>query len=191
MIGRMRKEYASLRRRTFLAPVWIFALAGLAALAAAAWAVNAASTTLVVVIRHAEKTSEAGDDPPLSAAGVERAGRLAAMLGGQGRALAIDAIFVTQWQRSVATARALAVRLGVPVITLPADDLAGLERRILADYRGQRVLVVAHADSAPAIAGRFAGTGALAPLRADEYGTIYVIAVPRWGRPVLWRLAFP
>ena len=150
----MRKEYASLRRRMFLTPVWILVVGGAIAIAVAAWTVLAASTTLVVVVRHAEKTSEAGADPPLSAAGLERAARLAALFatapGGQG----VDAIFVTQWRRTDETARPLATRSGIPVVALPADDLAALERRILEGYRGRRVLVIGHADTVPQIVRR-------------------------------------
>ena len=191
MIGRMHKEYASLRRRTFLAPVWIFALLGLLALGIAVWAVTAASTTAIIVMRHAERASDPGLDPPLTASGIERAERLAAMLGGASGDYVIDAIFVTQWQRTAATARPLAIKLQVPVITLPAEDLAGLERRIYSEYRGRRVLVIAHSDSVPEIAARLSGKSGLPPIAADEYGTVYVIAVPRWGRPLLWRLKLP
>jgi broad specificity phosphatase PhoE len=191
MIDRMYKEYASLRRRTFLAPVWLFALAGFAGLALLVWAVTAASTTIIVVMRHAEKVADGTDDPALSAAGVERAGRIAAIFGAHGRDGTVDAIFVSQYQRSAATARPLAVETGVPVVTVPADDLRELERRIFDGYRGRRVLVVAHSDSVPEIVRRLSGQSRVAPIAADEYGTVYVIAIPRWGHPALLRVTLP
>jgi broad specificity phosphatase PhoE len=187
----MRKEYASLRRRPFLAPVWILGLAAVLGLAVAAWAVLGASTTLVVVTRHAEKAADGSADPPLSAAGLERAGRLAAILGTGPKGLAIDAIFVTQWQRTAATAQPLAARLGVPVIKLADDDLAGLKARILGEYRGKRVLVIAHSDTVGAIV-RELGRGADAPAIGEvEYGAAYVIAIPRWNRPTVLGLVLP
>jgi broad specificity phosphatase PhoE len=187
----MQKEYRSLRRRPFLAPVWIFALAAVLALAAAAWAVYAASTTLVVVMRHAEKAAGAGDDPPLSAEGVARAERLATTFGVQDGPRAIDAIFVTDKLRTAQTARMLATRLGAPVVILPAGDLAELERRIFDQYRGKRVLVVAHSNTVPAIVARLADGGAFPPIADDEYGTAYVVAVPRWSRPAVLRIQLP
>ena len=175
----------------FLMPVWILAVGGAIAVAVAAWAVLAASTTLVVVVRHAEKTSEAGADPPLSAAGLERAARLAALLaaapGGQG----VDVIFVTQWRRTDETARPLATRSGIPVIALPADDLGELERRILGGYRGHRVLVIGHADTVPQIVRRLGRGGTGAALDAGDYGAAYVVALPRWGNPNVLRLSLP
>ena len=67
----MRKQYASLRRRPLLAPVWLAALGGLVVVAIGFWLVSAASTTMVFVVRHAEKQTMNPDDkdPPLAPAG--------------------------------------------------------------------------------------------------------------------------
>lgn len=185
----MQKEYRSLRRRPFLAPVWIFALLAALALASAAWAVHAASTTLVVVTRHAEK-ADAGDDPPLSLDGLARAERLGSTFG-SARGGAVDAIFVTDRRRTSDTARPLATRLGVPVITLPAAELDGLCRRILDEYRGKRVLVIAHSNTVPEIVKRLAAGGDYPAIAENEYGTAYVVAVPRWSRPSVLRMQLP
>lgn len=186
----MQKEYRSLRRRPFLAPVWILALLAAFALAIAAWAVYAASTTLVVVTRHAEK-AEGGDDPPLSAEGLARAERLGAIFGADRTAPTIDVVFVTDRRRSGDTARPLAARLGVPVITLPADDLDGLRRRIFAEYRGRHVLVVAHSNTVPQIVKSLADGGDYPAIAETEYGTAYVVAIPRWSRPAVLRVRLP
>ena len=191
MIGRMRKEYASLRRRPFLAPVWILSIGAIVALAIAAWAFQAATTTIVVVIRHADKVADGTDDPPLSPAGVERAARLAALLGGGSAEVGINAIFVTQYRRTIATAEPLATLRKIPVIPLKDDDLAGLEARIEHEYRGGRVLVVAHSDTVPQIVKRLGGKGDVPEIASTEYGTVYVIAIPRWNRPTVLRLALP
>ncbi len=191
MIPAMQKEYRSLRRQPFLAPVWIIGLSVAFALLVAAWAVYAASTTMIVVTRHAEKATGAGEDPPLSAEGVARAERLAAVFGAAGQPGAIDAIFVTDRARTAQTARPLATRLAVPVIILPADDLATLQHRIFAEYRGRRVLVIAHSNTVPEIVRRLAAGGDYPPLGDGEYGTAYVVAVPRWSRPAVLRMQLP
>ena len=191
MISVMRKEYASLRRRPFLTPVWILALVAVLGLGVAARGVLEASTTLVVVTRHAEKAADGGADPPLAPAGLERAARLAAIFGSSPKGLAIDAIFVTQWQRSGATAKPLAARLGVPVIALNDDDIAGLKARILGEYRGRRVLVIAHRDTVGAIVHALAGGAESPPVGEVEYGAAYVIAIPRWSRPTVLGVALP
>jgi phosphohistidine phosphatase SixA len=190
-MGRMQKEYASLRRRPFLTPVWIFALLGLLSLGAAAWAVREASTTLVVVMRHAEKLPDAVADPALSPAGLERAQRLVALLGDVPRELAVDAVCVTQWQRTASTGLPLATRLGIPVIPVAAEDLAGLEARIRHEYRGRRVLVIAHSDSVPEIVADLSKGAKVPPIAEREYGTAYLIAIPRWSRPSVLAMRLP
>jgi 2,3-bisphosphoglycerate-dependent phosphoglycerate mutase len=187
----MRKEYASLRRRPFLAPVWILTFWAIVALGVAAWVVHAATTTVVVVVRHADKANDGTDDPPLTPAGVERAARLAGVLGTGGPTLGIDAIFISQYRRSAATAEPLAAKLGIPVIKVPADDLKTLEHRVRSDFHGQRVLVVAHSDTIPEIVKALGGGVVVPELDASDYGTAYVIAIPRWNRPTVLRLALP
>lgn len=191
MIASMYKEYASLRRRPFLTPVWMFAIGAVLALGAAAWVLREASTTIVVVMRHAEKVVETGADPSLSAEGLDRARRLASAFGTVPKEYAIDAVFVTQWQRTAATGLPLATRLGIPVIPIVDKDLAGLEDRIRHEYRGQRVLVVAHSDTVPLIV-KALGQGAVVPeIGEAEYGAAYVVAIPRWSRPTVLALRLP
>jgi broad specificity phosphatase PhoE len=186
----MKKEYRSLRRQPFLAPVWIFGSAAAVALVAAVWAVYAASTTLVIVTRHAEQMGGGGTDPELAAAGVARAERLGAVFG-NARDHAVDVVFVTQLRRTAQTARPLATRLNVPVIILPADDVATLEQRILDEYRGKRVLVIGHSNTVPQIVATLADADDVPPMAHDDYATAYVVAVPRWARPALLRLQLP
>jgi len=191
MIGVMYKEYASLRRRPFLTPVWLFVIAGVLTLAAGLWAVREASTTLVVVMRHAEKVADATADPSLSVEGLDRARRLASEFGTVAKEYAIDAVFVTQWQRTAATGLPLATRLGIPVIPIVDRDVAGLDERIRHEYRGQRVLVIAHSDTLPAIV-KALGQGAVVPALGDgEYGTAYLVAMPRWSRPTVLAFRLP
>lgn len=187
----MRREYASLRRRPFLTPVWILSIGAVLWLGFAAWAVYAATSTIVVIVRHADKVNDATDDPPLSPAGVERAGRLAALLGGGPPGFGIDAIVVSQYQRSAATAQPLVAARGIPVVKLPADDLKTLERRVRNDYRGKRVLIIAHSDTVPELVAALGEVKQVPPIDAGEYGTAYVIAMPRFGRPTVLRLTLP
>ena len=187
----MRKEYASLRRRPFLAPVWILTFLAAVSLLVAGWAVHVATTTVVIVIRHAEKASDGTADPALTSDGLGRAARLAGLLGSGTAGTGIDAIFVTQFRRSRETAQPLAVQRAIPVVTLPADDVAGLEQRIESEFSGRRVLVVAHTDTIPEIVRRLGQSAAPAPIAEDEFGTAYLIAIPRWGKPSVLRLSLP
>ena len=64
---------------------------------------------LVLLVRHAEKAAEPTDDPPLTAAGAERAQALATALHDAG----VTAIITTQLRRTPATALPLATARGL------------------------------------------------------------------------------
>jgi broad specificity phosphatase PhoE len=186
----MRKEYASLRRRPFLAPVWLAALAGALIIALGIWLASAASTTTVFVMRHAEKAETPAEDPPLSPAGEARALELAQHFGRAPKTLGFDSIIVTELRRTQETVRPLANRLGIPVIVVPASDPDQAARRALDENRGGRVLIVGHSNTVPAIVEELSGEE-VPEMSELEYGIVYVVAVPRFSRAAVTRFDFP
>ncbi|MEX0735313.1 MAG: phosphoglycerate mutase family protein [Steroidobacteraceae bacterium] len=186
----MRREYANLRRRPLLAPVWIAALAGVLFIALAFWILSVASTTTVFVMRHAEKATVPPEDPPLSQAGEARALELAQQYGRAPKGLRLDAIIVSEFRRTQDTVRPLANRLGIPVIVVPASDPARAAERALDENRGGRVLIVGHSDTVPDIVQELSGEE-VGPMRETEYGIVYLVAVPRFSRAAVTRLDLP
>lgn len=187
----MKKAHTELRRRPLLTPVWLSAIAVLAAVSLGAWFLSSLATTTVVVVRHAEKELGTIDDPPLSQAGEQRAQLLARMFGereGPGR---IAAIFASDTLRCQLTAAPLAARLRIEVTTMKdARDVEGLARQIHKSYRGQRVLVVGHSNTVSEIV-RAVSHGIRVPAMGDsEYSTIYVITVPTVGPSSVLRLTY-
>jgi broad specificity phosphatase PhoE len=190
----MTKDHVTFQRRPFLTPIWLTALA--AALACgfavfAAWVWLTAGSTTVIVIRHAEKDlSVSATEPPLTHAGEARAARLAQMFG-DGQVLGhVDAIYVSPALRNRLTAAPLAARLGLQVTVAPADDPRGLARRMLREHRGGRVLIVGHSDTVPQIVAALCGCSKIPEIGAEEYGTMYIISVPRIGHANLLRLNY-
>jgi broad specificity phosphatase PhoE len=186
----MHKEYANLRRRPLLAPVWLAALAAVFIVALAVWLLASASTTTIIVMRHAEKAALPAEDPPLSLAGEGRAQELAHVLGQAPAEFRIQGIFVSEFRRTQETVRPLANRLGVPVIVIPAADTALVADRARADYRGGRVLIVGHSNTVPEIVEKLSGQKVPA-MAESEYGIVYVVALPRFSRASVTRFDFP
>ena len=186
----MHKEFASLRRRPLFAPVWLAALAAAFAVALAIWLLASASTTTILVMRHAEKAALPAEDPPLSMAGEGRAQELAHVLGEAPAEFRIQGIFVSEFRRTQETVRPLANRLGVPVIVVPAADTALVVERARDEYRGGRVLIVGHSNTVPEIVERLSGRNI--PVMAEsEYGIVYVVSLPRFSRASVTRFDFP
>jgi broad specificity phosphatase PhoE len=186
----MRKEYASLRRRPLLAPVWLAALAAALVVALAIWLLASASTTTIIVMRHAEKAALPAEDPPLSMAGEGRAQELAHVLGEAAAEFRIQGIFVSEFRRTQDTVRPLANRLGVPVIVVPAADVSLVADRALDEYRGGRVLIVGHSNTVPEIVEKLSGQK-VPPMAESEYGIVYVVSLPRFSRASVMRFDFP
>lgn len=187
---------ANLQRRPFLAPIGLLAVAASAALVmllAAAWVVwllATSASTLVIVVRHAPQV-QGGQlaDPPLAAEGEARAAALARALGAEANRLA--AIYVTPDLRSRSTVAPLARDLGlVPQVVSAGADSRALAKRVLRAHGGQTVLIVGHAGTVPAIVAAFGGRMELPAMAEADFDLMYVIAVPRIGRPRVLRLRY-
>jgi broad specificity phosphatase PhoE len=190
----MKRDHVSFQRRPFLTPIWLSALAALVALSFAiffVWIWSTAGATTVVVIRHAEKDlSQNAADPPLSAAGEARAALLARMFGDARAVGHLDAIFVTPPLRNRLTAAPLAARLGISEAVVPSEDAKGAAYRALHEHRGERVLIVGHSDTVPKIVSALSGNAQIPEMGDQEYGTMYIVTIPRVGRAIVLRLNY-
>jgi broad specificity phosphatase PhoE len=186
---------ASLQRRPFLAPIGLFAIMAMAVvlvLLAAAWLLVTSPSTTIIVVRHAEKVLEGGpgSDPPLTARGEERAQLLARLFGDTRLQQHIDAIYTSAALRNRATAAPLAAKLGITPEVVPQDDAHALARRLLREHPGGRILVVGHVDTIPPIVEALSGVSQMPPIADMDYGTIYVVMVPRVGRAAILTMSY-
>ncbi len=152
-------------------------------------AYRSATTTIVVLARHAEKEAGSIQDPPLSAEGEQRAQRLAQMFG-QGSGVGhLDAIYVSDARRTQQTAAPLAERLGKQPIVIPAADIKGTAARVLHDHAGGVVLIIGHSNTVPALIRELSGIE-VPPMGADEYDTLYVVSIPSFGHARMLRMQY-
>ena len=186
----LRKTTGNLKRKPFLTPVWLAGFAAVIVLSFATWLWGKADSTTVIVIRHAEKELTGGPDTALSAAGEARAAQLARMFGDPAAAGHLSAIYVSPLVRSRMTAAPLAAALHIQPVEMPPEDPKALVRRLFKDHSGGRVLIVAHADTVPLIVSLLSGEAAGPELAADDYGTMFIVTVPRIGRANVLHLNF-
>jgi len=177
------------RQSTFLAPIWLAMLAAIALGVASLALYSRASTTTIILVRHAEKQLGSIADPPLTQEGDERAQHLARLFGERAAPGAVQAIYATATRRAQATAAPLAARLGLAVVTAN-DAPAALARRVRRENHGGVALVVGHSNTIPAIAAALASRSDMPAMSEEEFGTIYVVSVPDLGRASILRLAY-
>jgi broad specificity phosphatase PhoE len=189
----MTRDYVSLQRRPFLTPIWLTVIGAVLAvglLGFSAWVWATAPSTTVVVIRHAEKVLDGSPDPKLDPAGEARAELLARMFGDSHSIGCVSAIYVSPTQRNRLTAAPLAARLGLTPVVLDSVDSKGLAHRVLREHVGGRILVVGHRDTVPDIVEALSGIKQVPPIGEDEYGTMYIVSVPRIGRANVLRVTY-
>lgn len=140
----------------------------------------------VFVVRHAEKASDSNDPPvPLSAAGSERARRLASLLRDAG----VSAIYSTDTVRTRETAEPLAKLLRLETRLYSATgsdgkvDPAPLVRRLASENSADVVLVVGHSNT---IAPLLSALGAKETIEigAGDYDNLFLL-IPRSSSPSL------
>ena len=179
------------RRRTFLAPLWLLAMIGVFMLAMAFAYWNSATTTTIVVVRHAEKQVGAISDAPLSPQGEVRASRLAQMFGDNELFGRVGKVYVTNTRRTQQTAAGLAQRLGLsPNIIDAKIDSHELARRVLRENRGGRALIVGHSNTVPEIVAALARANNVPPMGEEEFDTVYVVTVPTIGKVSVLRMKY-
>jgi broad specificity phosphatase PhoE len=182
------------RRRTFLAPLWLtwlLAMGVLAALVGSFVYWHSATTTTIVLVRHAEKELGSISDAPLSPEGEQRADRLAAMFGDAEPFGRVRRIYVTNMRRTQQTALRLSQRLGINSEVVDSKADAGeLARRVLKENRGSRALIVGHSNTVPDIVKALTGAKDVPPIGEDEYGTLYVVTVPSVGPATVLRMKY-
>ncbi|MDB6044188.1 MAG: hypothetical protein JWM63_2739 [Gammaproteobacteria bacterium] len=164
-------------------------LAVLFVLCAAFALYRSASTTVVVVVRPAEKEAGTIDDPPLSEVGEQRAQRLAQMLGdatGVGR---IEAIYVSNTRRAQQTAAPLADRLGKRTVVVAGTDARAAVSQVMREHDGGTVLFVGSTSSVPQLVHELSGLEVGAGTEM-EHDTLYVVSIPTFGRASVLRLRY-
>lgn len=128
---------------------------------------------VVILIRHAEVDYSANSDPilgpPLTSAGSARPQALRHVLGDTG----IDAIYVTEKQRTKLTAAPLAADLGInPIqIDIASDVVAAIRNH----PSSSTVLVVGHTDTIPQIIATLGGPSGVV-IDGGEFDRLFVLS---------------
>ena len=142
--------------------------------------------TTVILVRHAEKNVEPGNNnPSLSPAGQARAQELTHVLSSTG----ISAIYASQYLRTQQTAQPIANQLGLPVNQIDSGNTTELIRRIRCNHRGAVVFVVGHNNTVPAVIAGLGG-GNLPIIPETEYDNLFVVTVSRFEKARVVKLKY-
>ncbi len=137
---------------------------------------------VVVIVRHAEKVANGGNDPDLSSAGRARAEALARILKDSG----ITAIFTSEFKRTQETAAPTATATHVTPTVVAAKDTAALVARL--HQQNDNALVVGHGDTIPNII-KALGINIPIDIPDPDYSELLIVILG--DKPQLFRLHYP
>jgi len=151
----------------------LFLLAALSMLALAASKPEPEQSTQVVfVVRHADTSPGEDRDPDLNERGIERAKQLASLLANE----PLDAIFVTNTERSRQTAAPIALAFTLAPTQYPATDAESLREMIMQLPANTTALVVAHSNTVTMI-NEALGAPSVGDIPHDEFSHLYAIVL--------------
>ena len=131
-----------------------------------------AAPHLVIFVRHAEKEEAPKDNPPLTAAGRERAAELVKVVEVLTAKGPLRAIFTTDYLRTRETAAPLAAATHVAPTVTNDNPIA----RIRA-IQGGTVVVVGHSNTLPDFIETLGGAAGIVIADA-EFGRLFLLAAP-------------
>jgi phosphohistidine phosphatase SixA len=145
----------------------------------------ASGPTLVILVRHAEKATEPAGDPPLSAAGAERAKALVEALANA--KAQPTSIIVSTTRRTAETAAPVAAKFGITPQAISLTGGAAAHISAVADsVRSKQgvVLVVGHSNTIPAIIKALGGA-AMPDLCDASYSWMFTLHPAKDGKPAV------
>ncbi len=125
---------------------------------------------VVYLVRHAEKSDDGTNDPPLAIAGQIRVQLLLALLG----EVELTDVHTTDYRRTRETARPFAQRAGVEPSLYDARDLETLAARIKA--KPGRHLVTGHSNTTPQLVSALGGDPS-GEIDEMEYDRLYIVSL--------------
>src|SRR5437867_12432967 len=142
---------------------------------------TASAQPVVVIVRHAEKASNGGNDQDLSSAGRARANALARILKDSG----ITAIFTSEFKRTQETAAPTATSAHVTPTVVAAKDTAALVARL--HQLNGNALVTGHGDTIPNII-KALGINSSINIPDADYSELLIVTLG--DKPQLFRLHY-
>ena len=176
------------RRRRKLLPIVGF----VATCLGISWFMESRSTTTIIFVRHTDTVLSLpqSSDPPLSEQGMLRAELLADVLESIDVVAGVNAIYASESRRSRQSAEPLASRLELAVWSADSYDVEPFMSQVLSEHKGEIVLVVTDGDAISPLIVELHGSKNVPEILPDEYGNLYIVTIPWFGKVKTLRLQY-
>ena len=142
--------------------------------------------TILVLVRHAEKVVDGSADPLLTPMGERRAEDLARVL----ELMDVRTIYTTPYQRTRMTAAPTARTKGLRIREYKPGHEMDFIHKVLAEHKGETVLIVGHSNTVPRLANAAAGRDLFSDLEDKVYDNLFIAVFSGTGPAAVCRLRF-
>jgi broad specificity phosphatase PhoE len=174
------------RRRNRITGVLLFVIASIGL----AWFFESQATTTLIFVRHAEKASQPEDNPGLSPAGTQRSLELRRILADIDVVAGLDAVYVSQFRRTLDTARPVARLAELDPRPFDVSNVEAAVTEIVERHKGKIVLIVGHSNTIAPMIAELGGSKKVPPIAENEYDNLYVVTIPWFGKVKTLRLKY-
>jgi len=141
--------------------------------------------TTIILVRHAEKVMDGSLDAELTAQGKARAAELAYLL----QHVELTAVYSTPFKRTRSTAHPTAQDKDLQIKLYNPSSKEFLTQ-VLKNHTGERVLIVGHSNTIPAMANELSGQDVYSDLDDSIYDNLFIVSVPEKGTAIVTRIRF-
>ena len=127
--------------------------------------------TTFVLVRHAEKMVSEDRNPDLTSRGYQRAAQLSDFLS----AIDLDAIYSTDYHRTLKTVDPISRSRDITAILYDPSDLQAFADKLIAEHPGETVLVSGHSNTTPLLINLLLGRSVYSNLQDSEYDWVFVV----------------
>lgn len=132
---------------------------------------SSCQSTRIYVVRHAEKSMDIKNDPPLTEEGKQRAILLAELLKNR----KIEKFYSTETIRTISTAKPLAEIMNRPVELYSNDTLPKFIYRVLED--ASNTLIVGHSNTILKVLKELELTPSITEVGDNEYDKLFIVSL--------------
>lgn len=125
------------------------------------------------LIRHAEKdrTDKENKNPDLTEEGKQRAVKWSELISAYG----IDAVYSTEYNRTMQTAQPTADKLGLEITNYHPFKIDF--EKFLVDTKGKSVLIVGHSNTIPFFANKLIGKDKYQQMEDNDNASLYIVTI--------------
>jgi broad specificity phosphatase PhoE len=138
-------------------------------------------STVIYIVRHAEKSSNHPSDPDLSLTGIARAAVLKDSLAGKN----IAAVYATNYKRTQQTGQPTASARNLTISTYDAGNISAVAAKVLKDNLNQTILIVGHSNTVLETIEAFNATRPISVINDSEYNYLFKLTLKENKAPVV------